>query len=147
MEKTNETEPEIMAAERAVEAAKEKLIAELEAVSETGREAIERVVHNARPVAIAVAAVAGVALLAGAVALVRASFSRPRAPRYLLAPKQRSIFGQIARQALTSAAGTLAAAVARSVLASLEEHEPNPNQRSNGSATRAKPVRVDEATS
>lgn len=147
MEKLNEMEPEIMAAERAVEAAKDKLVAELEAVTDTGREAIERVVHNARPVAIAVAAVAGVALLAGAVALVRASFSRPRAPRYLLAPKQRSFFGQIARQALTSAAATVAAAVARNVLASLEEKNEaaNSKPRSNGRATRSKSGHLDAA--
>jgi len=146
VEKTNEMEPEIMAAERAVEAAKEKLVAELEAVSETGREAIERVVHNAKPVAIAVTAVAGVAVLAGVVALVRASFSRPRASRYLLAPKQHSVFGQIARQALTSAAGTLAAAVARSVLVSLEERAAsNPAQGSNGHTTRARRNRIETA--
>jgi hypothetical protein len=145
---TNEMEPEIMAAERAVEAAKERLVAELEAVSETGREAIERVVHNARPVAIAVTAVAGVALLAGAVALVRASFSRPRASRYLLAPKQRSFFGQLARQALTSAAGTLAAAIARNVLVSLEERAAsNPNPATNGHAPRARRDRLETAKS
>jgi hypothetical protein len=136
--KTEEMESEIMAAERAVEAAKEKLVAELEAASETGREAIERVVHNARPVAIAVAAVAGVALVAGAVALVRASLSRPRAPSFLLAPRQRSFFGQMARQALTSAAGALAATVARRLLVSLEDETERTNQRSNGHGTRVR---------
>jgi hypothetical protein len=138
VDKTEEMESEIMAAERAVEAAKEKLVAELEAASETGREAIERVVHNARPVAIAVAAVAGVALVAGAVALVRASLSRPRAPSFLLAPRQRSFFGQMARQALTSAAGALAATVARRLLVSLEDETERTNQRSNGHGTRVR---------
>lgn len=139
----NEMEPEIMAAERAVEAAKEKLVAELEAASENGREALARVVHTAKPMAIGVAAVAGVALLAGAVALVRASFTRPRA-RYLLAPEQRSLFGQIARQALTSAAGTVAAAVARRALLSLEE-DVSKGERANGRNSRSRRPRSAEA--
>ena len=138
MEKTEEMESDIMAAERAVEAAKERLVAELEAASETGREAIERVVHNARPVAIAVAAVAGVALMAGAVALVRASLSRPRAPSFLLAPKQRSFFGQMARQALTSAAGVLAATIARRVLVTLEDETEKADPRGNGQGKRVR---------
>lgn len=112
-----------MAAERAVDDARNKLVAEIEAVSETGREALARVVHKARPLAIATAAVAGVAVLAGTVTLLRSSFSRRRT-RYYFGPAQPSFFGQMARRALMSAAGSLAAVAAQRLLASVADGEP-----------------------
>lgn len=136
-----------MAAERAVDEARNKLVAELEAVSDTGREALERVVHEARPLVIATAAIAGIALVGGSVALMRRSFSR-RAPHYLAAPKQRSLFGQMARQALTSFAGTVAAVLARRVLVSLGEPEMVPAEpHANGQTPRKSRARSDGAKS
>jgi hypothetical protein len=123
VQEPSETELEIMAAERAVDDARNKLVAELEAVSETGKEAVLRVVHKARPLAIATAAVAGVAVLAGTVVLVRNSLSRRRT-RYYFGPTQPSFFGQLARRALMSAAGSLAAMAAQRLLASAADGEP-----------------------
>jgi hypothetical protein len=139
-------EQEVMAAERAVSEAREKLVAELEAASENGKQAIERVVERARPMALAAAAVAGVAVLAGTVVMVRSSFSRSRA-RYWAPPRQRSVFAQAARQALTSAAGTIAAALARRALVSLElagTEAPPTEARSNGHS-RAKRARPEDS--
>lgn len=125
MEETSEMELEVMAAEREVDNARERLVAELENASESGRQAIARVVHKTRPVAIGVAAIAGAAILAGAISLLRGALARRRSThstqRFLLAPPQRSLGSQIARQVLTSAAGTLAAAAARHAVFVLEQ--------------------------
>lgn len=144
MEERNEMEQEVMAAERAVNEAKERLAAELEAASANGRQAIERVVERARPMALAAAAVAGVVVLAGTVTLIRGSFSRSR-PRLWAPPRQRSALGQAARQAFVSAAGTIAAALARRALVSWElmpadggHTEPEPH----GNSRNARPKRV-----
>lgn len=142
----NEMEQEVMAAERAVSEAREKLVAELEAASENGKQAIERVVERARPMALAAAAVAGVAVLAGTIVLVRSSFSRSR-PRYWAPPRQRSVFAQAARQAFTSAAGTIAAALARRALVSLElaEVETPPAEALSNGHSRPKRARVEDS--
>lgn len=147
MEELSEMEQEVMAAERAVSEARDKLVAELEAASETGRQAIERAVQRARPMALAAAAIAGVAAIAGTVVLVRSSLARAR-PRYWAPPRQRSALAMAARQALASAAGTLAAALARRALHSLElapPEEPGAEPKGNGRATRAKPAHPAEA--
>jgi len=147
VEEISETELDLMAAERAVDEAKDKLVAELEAVSENAGEALARVVHKARPVALAAAAVAGVAVLVGAVALVRSAFSRRRTPRFLSPPSQPSALSQIARQALTAAAGTLAATLARRAVSSLEQEPdaaPKAAPRTNGRGSRVKRASSEE---
>jgi hypothetical protein len=140
VEESSEMELEVMAAEREVDSAREKLAAELEAASESGRRALARVVHKARPVAIGVAAIAGVAVLAGVVSLLRGALARRRAaPKYLFAPPQQSLGAQIARQALTSAAATLAAAAARRAISALEQSEDPTERRPHANGQQRKP--------
>ncbi|HEY5960238.1 MAG TPA: hypothetical protein VIV60_26980, partial [Polyangiaceae bacterium] len=108
--------------EREIDLARTKLGDDLEAVTETGRRAIERVMRHSRPFMIGLAVATGVALLASVVRLVRVSTSpvhRLRKAAY----GRPSVGGQILRSALTSVAGTVAAAAAKRAVAAIEGNQ------------------------
>jgi hypothetical protein len=108
-----EWEVEVMTAEREVENARARLDAGLEAASATGRNALAKIKSQAKPIAIGLAIVGGIALVAGTVRLIRGAFSRPR-PFRLVQPFTRpSPVRQIFGAALTSAASALVSAATR----------------------------------
>lgn len=116
-------EVEVMTAEREVENARARLDAGLEAASATGRNALAKIKSRAKPIAIGVAIVGGIALVAGTVRLIRGAFARPRSFRRPTAFGRPSLSRQIIGAALTSAASALASAAARRAL-----HEIDPQQ-------------------
>ncbi len=117
---TSGVELEITAAERDVNDARAKLGSELEAVAQNGRQVLHKVAHQARPVLIGIAVVAGVAILAGTVRLVRDAMARPRLRRVSRGPAQPSIFAQAARSAVVSALGIVASSFARRAVRMIE---------------------------
>ena len=114
-------EVDVMTAELEVEDARANLEAGLEAASTSGRKVLSKFKNQAKPIAIGVAIVGGVALLAGTFRLVRGAFARPRPPRRDLPFSRPSFSSQFIRAALTSAASALASAAARRAIRELEQ--------------------------
>jgi len=73
-----------------------------------------------RPVLIAVAVVAGLAIVAGTVRLVREAVGRRRA-HFSKVPVRRSAFAEATRSALVSAKGIVASSLARRAIRSIEQ--------------------------
>ena len=121
-----EREVNVMTAELEVENARVNLEAGLEAASTSGRKALSKIKNQAKPIAIGVAIVGGVALLAGTFRLVRGAFARARPPRSDLPLSRPSFARQFIRAALTSAASALASAAAKRAIHELEQMQDKP---------------------
>jgi len=136
----SDIEIEVIRAERAVDEARARLGSELEVASEAGRRALARITRQARPVLAGVAIVAAVAVVAGAVRLVRSAMGR-RAPQSFGADHGEGAgAGRIARSALTSVASTIVTVVVRRALYSFLETQIASLER--GTRTNAIPTRV-----
>jgi hypothetical protein len=105
---------ELMSAELEVENARNELAAQLQAASETGRQALGRMAREARPFLIATSVVGGVVVLACTVSLLRGAFGRrvPVSPFRLRAPPVRNswtrqLVGALLRTAASAAASAL----------------------------------------
>jgi sensor c-di-GMP phosphodiesterase-like protein len=122
-------EMEMTKMEQEIDMARAKLGDDLEAVTETGRRAIQQVMHQSRPFVIGLAVATGIALVASVVRLVRVSTSPTHRLRHHMGSDP-SMSGQVLRSALTSIAGTLATVVAKRLMNSIASAEqPKPFTR------------------
>lgn len=114
---------DILAAKQEVERAKQDLALRLRAASKTGREVLDRTLSQTKPLVVAAAALSAGALVLGVYKLARL---RPRARRrgWVAPPPEQfhkpSLFGTLARSALTSIAASLASHLMRRLQASLD---------------------------
>ena len=123
MGKGNGTNVGIIEARRDVELAKADLHDRVQVASEASKRLVRRVAGSARPVLVILAGLGALALAVGLYKLARGR----RRPNVWLAPKRRSLLGEVVRAALVSAAARLAAsAVARIPVPQLNAVNPPP---------------------
>ncbi len=120
-QEASDIDVEVVQAKRAVANARAKFGSELVVATETGRSVLARVTHQARPVLIGIAILAGLIVVAETVRLVRSAVPRPRYPDPLRGHDSQSGLGRVVRSALTSLAWTLTTTAAKGALRSVLE--------------------------
>jgi hypothetical protein len=109
-----QSDPEIEAARRQVELAREELAARLRLASRSSQRLVRHAVDETRPVAVGVAVLGGAALLIGAVKLLRGALGARSSTRS--SRSEPSVLNSVLRSALTSTATAVATRLVQNVV-------------------------------